>query len=276
MSVWAQKLRAERERLNLSRERLAAIVKVPTATLRRWEDASRRPSEQRLRQLLSALKLSGAPANEILVGAGYRPEPTLFPNWRYPDYFYTAEQLQTAVEQVPWPEFVLNNNVEVIAANLAVQALWGIDFLEERRERTRAQMSLLSVASAHQFADKLVNWDECVRIIAGVFKGQPQNPESLDTPSAYFNEVLKEFADGDQQFLRRLLEAFAEAAPEEPKVRGSYRVVWRDDDFGELRFLALRSTASEPDGYAFNDWIPLDGETWSRLDQVIQRRANHT
>ena len=30
--------------------------------------------------------------------------------------------------------------------------------------------------------------------------------------------------------------------------------------------------ASEPDGLAFNDWIPLDGETWAALVQLEKLR----
>lgn len=133
-------------------------------------------------------------------------------------------------------------------------------------------MSLLSVASDNRFVDKLLNWDECVRVIAGVFKGQPQSPESLDAPSAYFNEVLAEFASGDPTFLSRFLTIFAEAPPEEPKCRGQYPVIWRDDEFGTMRFLGVRTTASEPDGYGFNDWIPVDADTWLVMEKVKSRR----
>lgn len=268
---WSERIRASREALSVTRGELAERLGIPRDSLRRWEDGTRRPREAKLRALLDELKLTGAEANAILADAGYRPEPTLFPNWRYPNYFYTAEELQAAVELVPWPEFVLDNNVAVVAANAAAQAVWCIDFAEERHKRSRAQMSLLSVASDNRFADKLVNWDECVRVIAGVFKGQPSRPESLDEPSAYLNEVLKEFAAGDPQFLRRLIHAFAEAEPEEAKVRGQYPVVWRDDEYGEMRFLALRTTASEPNGYGFQDWIPRDAETWLALEQVKAR-----
>lgn len=273
-SSWHVQLRDERERLGLSRPSLAELVGVPVDTLRRWEDGSRRPPERLLRHLLDVLKVTGGAANAILAGAGCRVDPPLFPNWQYPDYFFNADELEKVVENVPWPEFVLDNNVEVVAANAAVQAVWGIDFATERAKRTRAQMSLLSVASDLRFADRLVNWDECLGVISGVFKGQPRNPESLDEPSPYFDAVLAEFAAGDPAFLQRFLQAFSAAEPERPKCRGTYPVVWKDQEFGVMRFLALRTTASEPDGLGFNDWIPLDAETWSVLEQVKRRASS--
>ena len=38
-----------------------------------------------------------------------------------------------------------------------------------------------------------------------------------------------------------------------------------------MRFHAIVSTASEPDGLAINDWIPLDAESWSVLEAVKAR-----
>ena len=35
--------------------------------------------------------------------------------------------------------------------------------------------------------------------------------------------------------------------PAEPKVRWTYSIGWNDPEAGELRFLALRSTARQPD-----------------------------
>lgn len=270
---WNERLRHGRDALGLSRSALGARSGVPAETIRRWEDGSRRPPEAKLRALLAELKIVGAESNEILEDAGYHSEPTLFPNWRFPDYFYSADELDSVVETMPWPEFVVDNNVQVVAANRAAQALWGVDFPAERRSRSRAQMNLLAVASDNRFADRLVNWDEVIGIMASVVKGQPRDPESLDEPSAYFNEVMAEFARGDPAFLARFLKSFAAAPAREPKCRWTFRVVWMDDEFGEMRFVAMASTASEPAGLAFNDWIPVDADTWTVLEKVKSRAS---
>jgi len=268
---WNERLRVARSALGLTRRALATQIGVPSDTLRRWEDGSRRPPESKLLALMAALKVPATDANAILEGAGYRPEPTLFPNWRFPNYFYSVRELQGAVEEVPWPEFVLDNNVQIVAANRAAQVIWGVDFQAERARRTRAQMNLLGVASDDAFSNRLVNWDECIGVMASVFKGQPRDPESLDTPSAYFNAVLAEFATGSPAFLSRFLKAFAETPAREPKCRWTFRVVWRDDEFGEMNFRGVVSTANERDGLAFNDWVPVDATTWTALENVKAR-----
>jgi hypothetical protein len=221
-------------------------------------------------KVLNALGVTAAEGRRILESAGFSAPDSLFPPVRFPDYFFTIEQLQAEVEAVPWPEFVLNNASEVVAANKAVQALWGIDFATERATRTRAQMNLLSVASQRRFADKILNWDECVGTLAAAFKGQPQEPASLDDPDPYFSEVLHEFAGGDPAFLSRLITVWAATPARSPKVRWSYRVDWKDESAGVMHFLALVSNASEPDALSFNDWIPVGAESWSALERVVE------
>ncbi len=255
----------------MTRAELAARSGVPADTIRRWEDGSRNPTLPRLLRVLDALDCPGAEANAILRGAGFPTQRTLFPSDRFPNYFYTVEELQQTVEEVPWGEFVLNDNVEVVAANSAIQAVWRVDFAQEKAKRASAQMNLLSVASDHQFAGRMVNWDECVATLASAFKGRPRDPHTLDQPDPYFDAVLAEFARGDPAFLARLIEVFAATPAREPKCRWTYPVVWNDDDFGELRFIGVVNSASEPDGLAFNDWIPIDANSWEALEHVKAR-----
>lgn len=265
-------LQAARERIGLSRAELAERSGVPADTLRRWEDGTRRPRDlSRLRALMDALDCPSADRNAILAEAGYPPERTLFPSDRFTNYFYTVGELQDVVEQVSWPEFVLNDNIEIVAANRIVQALWGVDFAEERARRKSPQMNLLGLTSRPDFIRHVLNWDEAVATLASVLKGRPRDPHTLDRPDPYFSEVLAEFAQGDPTFLRRLIEVFAAAPAREPKCRWTYPVVWNADRFGEIRFVALVNTASEPDGLAFNDWIPLDGRTWEALEAIRKR-----
>lgn len=99
------------------------------------------------------------------------------------------------------------------------------------------------------------------------------SPASFDEPDPYFAEVLREFADGDPVFLARLVRVWVATPGRDAKVRWSYRVVWRDDEFGEMRFLSVVGPANEPGGLSFNDWPPLDAETWGVLERV-KRRAS--
>ena len=269
---WRSRLRATRERLGVSRAELARRSGVPADTLRRWEDGTRNPRHASLRAVLDALDCPSAEANAILTEVGFPPARTLFPGDRFPNYYYTVDELQDAVEQVPWPEFVINDNVEVVAANAAVQALWCIDFAHEQSWRTSAQMNALSFASDHHFADRIVNWEEVVATLVSTFKGRPRDPRTIDEPDPYFEAVLAEFAGGDPVFLQRLLKVWESTPPAEPKVRRTYRIVWNDPEFGDMRFLGLATTASEPDGLSFNDWHPLDAASWDALERVKARQ----
>lgn len=269
---WRKHLRASRRALKVNLKDLARATGLSYDTLRDYESGRRNPTRDNLIRVLHAIQIPSLESNEILNAAGFAGQRTRFPEDEFPSYYFTRNELDTAVERVPWPEFVVGDYIEVVAANSAAQAIWGIDFAHEKSVRTRAQMNLLSVASDHHFADRVGNWDEMIGTLASVFKG-PGRPESIDNPSPYFSEVLAEFAKGDPVFLATLAKAWAEADPWPPRVRQHYNVFWVDPDFGEMRFHALLNTCSEPDALAFNDWHPLDADTWRVLEKVKAREA---
>jgi hypothetical protein len=107
----------------------------------------------------------------------------------------------------------------------------------------------------------------------GGFQRPTGEPCSLDEPDPYFSEVLQEFAGGDPAFLARLVQIWMATPGRDAKVRWSYHVVWRDEEFGEMRFRSIVGTASEPGGLSFNDWQPLDAATWNVLERVKARAA---
>lgn len=272
---WSQGLQHAREKVGITQRQLGELAGVSPETVRAYERGSRSPRRHNLVAVLDALSVDQAQRNRILEAAGFSSTRTLFPSDEYPNYFFTVEELQKEVELVAWPGFVLNNANEVVAANAAVQAIWGIDFQQLRKTSSGAELNLLSVASQRRFADRVLNWDECVGTLAAVFKGRPVNPASLDEPDPYFHRVLQEFADGDPQFLSRLVRVWMETPARAAKVRWGYNVVWQDPEFGVVRFQAMVGTASEPDGLAFNDWMPLDAESWNVLEQVKLRELKH-
>jgi hypothetical protein len=241
--------------------------------VRAYEGGRRKPSRAHLLALVRGLQINAANANTILERAGFAPERTLFPSDRFPAFYFRADEVQAEVERLPWPAFCINDLTEIVAANTAVQALWDIDWQHELRTRTDAQRNLLTIASDRHFADRMVNWDECVGVIAAVFKGRPHLPETIEQPSDYFNQVLTEFARGDSVFLARLIEVWSATPPRAAKVRWGYRAVWSDVEFGQMRFNALVSPVSEPDALSFNDWHPEDADTWRVLERVKARAA---
>ncbi len=166
---------------------------------------------------------------------------------------------------------MLTETSELVVANAHLQALWEIDLDAEKRKRTRAQVNILCFAVDRTIGGRMVNWDEIVSQLIGTLKAYPQF-ESLDDPRLYFDRVLSEVAGADPQLVGRMIDLWASAPAVELRVRWNYRLTWNDPAVGEMRFHGIESTASEPEGLFFEDWHPLDAETWEALEQVKARR----
>lgn len=280
---WRSILRDTRVRLGITQAQLADKVGLSAETVRGYETRKSRPSRERLEALIEALKIPNAFANQLRESVGYALVRTVHEGLHEEHRYYTPEELETVVETVPWPEFVVNDAVEVVAANSVIQAVWRVDFARERKVRTRAQMNLLAVASDNKIGDRVKNWEDVVGILISMFKANKSMlnadtpaPYSLDEPTPYFEEVIKEFTKGDPAFLARLIDVWNRAEPFEGKIRWTYPVLWDDPEVGEMRFLATVSLANEEHSTYFNDWIPLDAETWTALERVkarVDRRA---
>jgi|CXWL01.1.fsa_nt_gi transcriptional regulator with XRE-family HTH domain len=271
--AWRAELRDTRKRLGLTQRALAEHAGVSWATLRAYENGHRSASRERLEALIAALKVPNATANAMRESAGFVPVNFLFAGDHNRNFFYTLEELPAAVKETPWPQFVVNDAFEVVEANAWVAAIWGIDWQHEKSARSRAQLNLLSVASDHHFADRLKNWDEIIGMFVSVFKAPAPTAYSLDEPTPYFNEVIAEFLNGDPVFLARLLNIWAATEPRDSKVRSSYPILWEDPEFGVMRLRGIMTNASYPDALTFNDWIPVDAETWQVLTKVKARQA---
>lgn len=268
---WRAELRQARKGLGLSRRVLAEKTSISFEAIRGYESGRRNATRRRLETLITALKIPNATANIMRESAGFAPKNFLFDLELDRKFFYTLDELPGAVEDTPWPQFVMNDAFEVVAANSWICAVWDIDFAEERRKRTAAQMNVLSVASDHHFADRLKNWDEIIAMFVSIFKAPSPTRYSLDDPTPYFGEVINEFLSGDPSFLARLLAIWEVTEPRKPKVRSSYPVVWEHPECGVMRFRAIITNASYPDALSFNDWIPFDAETWQVLAAVKAR-----
>ncbi len=264
---WHTALQAARKSLGIGRAELARRCGISADSLRAYEGGRRKPSRQRLDALLSALKLDRLEANQVRHALGFAAD-YLRIGMLDPSFMFSLEELTKWVESIPWPQFVLDENVEVVVANSVAQRVWGVDF--QREFLNLQQRNLTSVATTPRFADRAVNWEEMVAYNVAVWKGHHLGPESLDQPSPYFNAVLTELAKGDPKYVGRFLEVWQRTPPKTPKVRDRYPVIWRDPDHGEMRFLALSSTANEWEGLAFHDWIPTDAPTWEALNRFFR------
>ncbi|MFQ5473135.1 MAG: hypothetical protein ACE5FA_09660, partial [Dehalococcoidia bacterium] len=223
-----------------------------------------KPSRELLEQILTALKIEIGTRNRILTGAGFVVAATLFPPEVSPDYFYTIEQAAEEIELSPWPACVVNDMMDVVAANRLAQTLWNIDF--DRDLTGHGERNFLSVASDPRFAGKVSNWDEAVGFAVAVLKAHGlEEPEESD---GYFASVMRHFLEGDPRYVARFLNVWQNTEAHDPKCRWYYPVVWEEPELGRLQFRVVVSTASEPDGLAFNDWMPLDAPTWEALERL--------
>jgi len=264
---WRKMLVRARKRLGVSRERLAQLAGISASTIRGYEIGRRHPKQESLEAILDALKLERTESNPIREGAGFAAVRSLYDDRA--DYYFTLDELQTEVEKVPWPEFVVNDAVEVVAANRMASAIWGLDFQVERKRRTPIQRNLLAVASERDFPAVIENWDEILELLASVYKGAAVVDSDINEPSPYLMQVVAHFTANDPRFLQRLLEAWNRAQPSPAKVRVTYRVIWNHPRHGRMSFHCVMGTASEREGLAFNDWIPVNAETWLALHGLM-------
>mgnify|MGYP001577115788 CR=1 FL=1 len=270
---WRVVLREARRRLGITRQELAERAGLSPDTIRAYELGRRRPRRDHLELIVRTLNIPNAEANQLREDLGFAPLRTLFTGELDAHYYFTAAETEQAVEEYPWPSFVVNDAVEVVAANRAVAAVWDVDWTAERRRRPRAQRNLLAVAIDLRFAERVLNWDEVVGTLISVFKAKEPS-YALDASNAYFQDVMHEFSTGDPAFLSRMLEIWNKTDGRESRCHWTYPVTWHDAGCGDMRFLAMVSTASEPDALAFNDWIPVDAGSWRVLEAVKGRHSD--
>ena len=263
--TWSTHLGQARRGAAISREELGCRVGKSPESVRAYETGRRKPSRETLVTILDALKLERCSRDEILVGAGYAPDGfSLGPN-RYFDYMFTLDQAQDHLGSTPWPAFVLDDGLEIVAANQPIQDLWAVDL---RREFVGPfQRNMLAMASNPRFAERVLNWDEMIAVAIAVFKGHHLGPEDLAAPSPFFDQLLGRFAAGDPRYVARFLDLWQKTPPRTPKVRWWYPVVWRAGD-AVLGFRGLVTTCDEPHGLAFNDWIPIDSSTLRYIERL--------
>ena len=270
--AWAAALRAERLRLGLTQAELAGRAGIAADTVRKYESGARRPGRTTIVRLLDALQVPQTTVRSVFHDLGFAAADTLFPPSTDPDYFFTQAQLERFVDTALWPVFVANNVFEITAANTAAQRLWGIDFAHEIGHRRRAETNFLALAAEHQFTTRIVNWPELVGVLVSALKAVPQSRSLLEQEGSLFAEVFATFAASDPSLIARLLALWETTPARSAKVRWTYPVVWREPGFEDVRFVGVVTTASEPDGLVFNDWIPADARSHGTLEAILASR----
>jgi len=221
--------------------------------------------------LLEALKVERHKRNVILVGAGFAPDGQFHGPSRLPDFMFTLEEAMEHVDQCTWPSFIVNEYMELVACNKVCEYLWDINV--SRDYATGIDRSLLSVTTSLRFAERMGNWDDLVRLAISIFKGHYRESEELDLASPYFAQVILRYAQGEPRFVSRFTELWQETPALPPKVRLIYSVDWNEPGCRPMRFAGIVTTANEPEGLNFNDWVPCDAQTWEELAKLAQARG---
>lgn len=106
----------------------------------------------------------------------------------------------------------------------------------------------------------------------GVLKGVPNGGAALDEPGPWAELVLGQFAANDPSAVPKFLHVWETTPPRPPKSRWIYPITWLEPE-GEMRFIAIVSTASEPDGLSFNYWMPADATSHAVVARVLEARG---
>ena len=268
---WPAALRAARRKAGISMEKLAERSGLSYEAVRAYENRRRSPTRESLLKVLNVLGLTAADMNTLLTRAGFASEPTLYPPHEFPEYFYRVDELQRVVDTRPWPAFATNEAMRVVAANRAVQALWRINYAAERRRRSDEEMSLFTIGRDADFVDRMVNFTDVVGVTASVNKGRPQRTVLTSMAPGLMAAAIQETAAGKPKLFKQLMRIWERAKPRAARVQWDFPIVWRDPDCGEMRFIAVVSSASEPDVLNFHDWHPVDANTWRVLEKVRAR-----
>jgi hypothetical protein len=163
-----------------------------------------------------------------------------------------------------------DDTVQVVAANRAVQAVWGFDFAKERRRRTPFQMTMFAIGRDVGFLDHMTNWPVSFRAAAEMTKGRAERLHLPVGPTETM-EAMRAISGGDAVLMKQLVRVWTKAKPTQARMQSDFPVIWRDPEHGEMRFRSIISVASERDLLYFRDWHPVDAETWQVLEKVKAR-----
>lgn len=270
---WPDLIRAERRRLGITQTELAERAGMSPETVRKYEAGSRNPSRASIERVLAALQAPHTTVRRVLLDLGMAAPGSLYGLGGVEDYRFTIPELRSFVEETPWPQFVIDNTLEVVAANAATQALWEMDLSPEVLERTRARVNLLAILAHHRLRQSLRNRFAIMAIVVSVLKVFPESRNLFEAPGTLFAEVFDAFAATDPEAINKLYALWDRTPPASQKLRWNFPVVWSEPEVGEIRLIGTVTAASHVNSLVFVDWIPRDGQSHALLETLLASRA---
>ncbi|MEO8468732.1 MAG: helix-turn-helix domain-containing protein [Chloroflexota bacterium] len=270
---WNDLIRIERRRLRITQTELAERAGLSPETIRKYEAGSRTPSRASIDRVLAALQAPHTTVRRVLLDLGMAAPGSLYGLGGIEDYRFTIPELRAFVEQTPWPQFVINNTLEIVVANAATQALWEMDLSRQVLERTRARVNLLAILAHHRMRQSLKNRFEIMAIVVSVLKVFPESRTLLDAPGPLFAEVFDAFAGSDPKAINKLYALWDRTPPASQKLRWNFPVIWTEPEIGEIRMIGTVTAASHVNSLVFVDWIPSDGQSHALLETLLASRT---
>ena len=270
VETWAQRIRTARRNLELNVADLSVRTDIPAWTLRSYELGRRRPTRARLLTMLAVLNVDQRSRNEILIGAGFAPDIAQADNPGVARGL-TLGEAAAELEQRAWPAMVVNEKIELLAANWLALRLWGI-----RRARLDDPIArnVLTMATERRIAERCVNWEVAIGGLMSMFKAHKHFAETLEQPSSYFAAVLDRVYAGDPTLVRRFIELWERVPAAYPdKVTWTYPIIWRLPQIGSLDFTCIAHSVNEADGLDIDEWVPANARTFRLLERLDARRT---
>ena len=260
---WRSSLREWRRRSNLTQETLAARANLSKSAVRAYESGVRKPSREALTQLVRTLGIPRQEANLIFASAGFTIDWSTLLEGRY---VFDEEVARAQLARCPWPAFLTDQAINVVATNRPLELIFDVDLAAEYLGPT--DRNLLGGASDPHFARYLENYDEVVSFMIGLAKGDPRMQQNMERPAPWLEEPMSRFLQGDPQLITRVMGLWESAPPIPHRTRHQFEIRWLYKGETPMRFLGILTTADVWNELSWNDWIPADPETWAVLNEI--------
>ena len=252
MADWYVLLRCARRDLGLSPAYLAERAGVSEASVRAYEMGRRHPTREHLAEMLNYLRLDRRSRNEVLIAAGFAPDAI-----DMPDGSLSRRDAAHLVHERPWPAFVLNEVMEIVASNRIGGRLMGLTRhdLDDRVERNVLVIAARVVAAPT--TDQMRDWGVVARRVIARMKAVGVG--TLDDPDPYFAAILERIARGGRGLVREFAAQWEETQPEgQPSVSWSYPARWTLRDGRTLNLHCVAARVNSRDPIEIHDLIPAD------------------
>ena len=236
------------------------------ATVRSYENGARDPSGKSLTQVVRALGIPRQDANLILASAGYAVDWETLLTGRY---VFDLEHARSQLEGCAWPAFISDQAINVVATNRLFDRVWDVDLTSEYLGA--GDRNLLGGASDPHFARCIGNYDELVKFMIGLAKGDPRFEQNPERPAPWLEEPMARFLKGDAQLINRVMKLWDSAQPIPHRTRHQYEIHWLYRGETPMQFRGVLTIGDLWNELSWNDWIPADAETWARLAEISER-----